>query len=210
MGVRKVSRLIGPAGSVAAVLAITLPAVAAPILQDQTNGSLAFLDEIPGQSFTAEDSTIASFGFFIGDENAGLGAFQITYDFYDGEGTGGALLATRTVDLPDDHLDWLDLDFSDLALAVGQSYTVAASSNSGRGSFALNQHTTLEGAPIPGRIDYVGGNYFLNGSGQPELDARFRVLLAVPEPATLVMFGVGLAGLAVLLRRGRGRRTCRI
>jgi hypothetical protein len=74
------------------------------IIQDQTTGCPTFARDLAtgiahttfAQSFTAEDSVIASIGFQLADANTFLGGLEFTVTLFDGEGTGGPVLASVT------------------------------------------------------------------------------------------------------------------
>lgn len=187
----------------AASLAALAPARAGTILQDQHNfNSTIFFHEPFGQSFTAEDANIAAIAFYVTDANAHVGPdFSIVMHLYAGVGDGGTLLATKTnaTALSDGFHGYLDFDFSDVPLTVGDSYTAFISNDTHR--WAVDSQ--LGGDP------YAGGVHIRFGTIAPDDDIRFRVtpaeIVAAPEPGTLAALGVGLAGLAGLASRRRRR-----
>ena len=177
-----------------AIAAFATTAGAAPILQDQRNGTaqINFYSPI-GQSFTAEDAFV-SIGFFIEDLNPGVapGDDDVTITLYAGEGTGGAVLGSGDVTgLTLDFEGWVDVDFSSVALTLGAVYTAI-----------ISDDTVRWGVHYGVGNLYAGGQSYVNGNAQANTDARFRVLpQQVPEPLTLVLAGLGLAGVAIRRRR---------
>jgi hypothetical protein len=177
-----------------AIAASATTAGAAPILQDQATGASQIQVASPiGQSFTAEDAHV-SIGFFIEDFNPNLAPSDddVTITLYAGEGTGGAVLGSGDVTgLTLGFQGWVDVDFSSVALTLGAVYTAIISDDTVRWGVA-----TSWGNP------YAGGQLYWQGAAASGSDARFRVLpQQVPEPLTLVLAGLGLAGVAVRRRR---------
>jgi len=140
------------------------------------------------QSFTAEDSVIASIGFALTDANEFLGELEFTVTLFQGEGTGGRVLASVTrafASLPSSYPTWdptsfVDFDFSAVSLVPGQVYTAKIESTSNRGEI---YESYFLGDVYPGGIAYHNDTPFFapnagaTGPGDVQLeDLVFRVL----------------------------------
>ncbi len=157
-----------------------------------------------GQTFTAIDTALLSIGFAYSDINPSADNEPITLKLFEGEGMGGALLATRSFTLPAilpttfDTPVFVDIDFSGVSLVLGGVYTAA-----------LSAGASYKVAAVYGSDHYAGGHAIgaLTNCGA-SCDLNFRVVgdspvSAAPEPAAwaLLLAGFGLAGGA--LRRAR-------
>ncbi|MHA6719456.1 PEPxxWA-CTERM sorting domain-containing protein [Sphingomonas sp. RS6] len=181
---------------------IAAPALADPIVNDGAiidYYQIAYYSPL-AQTFTAIDANLQSIGFNYTVMNSGYSNTPITLALYEGAGTGGTLLASRTFDLVNLY-GFTDTDFSGITLGVGQVYTAAVSTSS-----------PLMGIYVTG--DSYSGGYLNTGvyGAQSDLDLSFRVIGGsaagpVPEPASwaLMLGGFGFMGGA--LRRQRLTRV---
>jgi hypothetical protein len=174
----------------AAMAAHAAPASAGAILL-ASNGAgyqVNFYEPI-GQSFTAEDAFVhAALSFEV--INSGFANDdEVEYSLYEGEGVGGALVASSSFNLADGFSGFHLVDFSSVVLTVGNQYTLVASILGDSPYWAIN--TTSDA--------YVGGNGVLSGALTGETFALNVVPVAVPEPISLVLIGLG--GVSVLARR---------
>lgn len=184
-----------------AALVIGGAAFAGPIVQDTSNNNIQidFFEPI-GQSFTAEDSAV-KFGLYISPINPTFPLSGLNFRLLSGDGLGGGVLLNQTLSPALGFDGYFEFDLSTVALTLGNAYTVAVE--------------------VPGMSPYWGAN--LNGGGNPYAggrayyndpnnilpsaaasDFRFRVLptiTAIPEPGTLVIAGLALAGLVATRRR---------
>lgn len=189
------------------IFTISFGAYAGPIFQTQHSGASQILAASPlGQSFTAEDASISSIGFFIEDFNAHIAPndHDLSVVLYNGgAGAVGPAIKTVTINnIANGHSDWLDFDFSDVLLTVGNLYSAMVIDNTVRWGARTNQHSFTNGNPISGKIDYVGGHAIVDGNIQTFRDMTFRILTPtnVPEPGTLALFVFGLMGLGFMKR----------
>jgi len=109
----------------------------------------------------------------------------VTFKFYNDPDGGGGVAFTTTQTLGpffyNDLFTRFDSGLTDGVFSVGlQSSTLALGTISATG--CLNQFCLLETAPIPGTLSTIG---------------------RVPEPATLALLGIAMAGLAATRRRPR-------
>ena len=164
------------------------------------------------QSFTAEDERIG-FGYYFFQGNFVLE--PVVYTLYAGDGVLSAPLAQRSISVgftapftPTLH----SVDFSNIALTVGQQYTVVASLPSG----ALPALGTAGTSTIPyaglnnpyggGRFYYVGSTYDMSLPEFANRDLAFNVT-PVPEVSTAAMFLTGVLAIGTLLRTRRRTRN---
>jgi hypothetical protein len=176
-----------------------------------------------GQSFTAINSNLTSFGFQFQTFNAGAASAPVVWQLLDGAGLTGAVIASRTLSLPTTLPArtgvFFDFDITGVNVVAGQHYTAVVSTATSRYGIALGPEYNLStGAPLGGDA-YAGGRAFFTTNAFPNCtntaasncDLNFRVTgfnaAAVPEPATwaTMLGGMGLIGGA--MRRSRRVRV---
>ena len=178
-----------------------------------------------GQSFTAIDSTLTSFGFQFQTFNDTAANTPVTFSLLSGAGLGGASLYTQSLTLPTNLPArtgvFYDFSVPNLAVTIGSVYTAVLSSTSTRDGVALGpEYNIYTGVPTSGDA-YAGGQAYFGTQPFPNCtndstsncDLNFRVsgtrpvVAAVPEPAgwAMMLAGFGAAGTAI--RRRRRHRT---
>lgn len=194
-------------------MAAASESAAATIVNENTDASLTLDFFELGQSFTALDSDLLSIGFWMRTANPSTADNAFSIRLYEGEGTGGALLATRSAVAPLDLATtlnegmFLDLGFAGTSLTIGGLYTAVISADANRLGIGFDRGGSYDGgaATITGMTGLLGSQYahcFTGGC-----DTAFRVIgetaTAVPEPGTwaLMIAGFGLAGAALRQRR---------
>jgi hypothetical protein len=175
-----------------------------------------------GQSFTAIDEHLTSFGFQFELFNPGHANSPFTFQLLAGEGLGGSVVTTKTFTLPtsinDRTATWFDFDLTGTDVTVGSKYTAVLSTSSLRYGVVLGPEINIFTGQILGGDAYAGGTAlftnvpYSNCGPTGGCDLNFRVtgyndVAAVPEPAAwgMMIGGFGLAGGA--LRRRKAVRT---
>ena len=159
------------------------------ILQNASNGSaqINHFEEF-GQSFTTIDTNVIFSWSFVESMNVNSSHNDnIIARLWEGNGTSGNLLDTSTMNMSSLSDGWVDIDFSAINLNIGSIYTVLlhTDGSSDYGGFRRSSSDF-----------YDGGNGYIFGISQTR-DLTFRVVgVDVPEPSTLVIFSLGLIGLA--------------
>ena len=125
-----------------AVAAVPVSAATIEVVSGTRGATIAAFDPI-GQSFTAVDTGISSFGFQFQGLNTSQPNSALTFTLYAGEGTGGTALATTSFTVPDAAVStrtptWYDINLSSfgLNLTPGQLYTGSLIATSTRAAVA--------------------------------------------------------------------------
>lgn len=175
---------------------------AVSIIQDQQDfvAQIEALSPV-GQTFTTEDASIKSIGFYVRDFNpqSAPNDFSVAIRLYEGVGTSGVLLGSGVFSqLFDQFSGYADVDFSSAVLRPGARYTAILSDDTSRWG--------LEGFDSTGLLlanAYLEGDAIIQGAIDPSSDLRFRVLAnstSVPEPSTVVGTIV-FSGIGWLMKR---------
>lgn len=183
-----------------------------------------------GQSFTAIDSNLRSFGFQFRTFNATAAVGPVTFQLLSGSGLTGSVVTTRTLTLPStlptNTGQFFDFDISGTTVTVGQQYTAVLSAGTTRYGVALGPEQNIYTGQFLGGDAYTGGQAFFSpylgslpftATNDPSsiYDLNFEVTGfnavagAVPEPAqwTLMTVAIGMAGGALRRRRRPARAT---
>ncbi len=139
------------------------------------------------------------------------GATGLTVGLYDRTGAvpgaRGPLLASDSDDIPDLGMQFYDVPLS-YTLTPGNLYELVFHDGSGGWSFG-NNNFELYGFHYPD-TPYVAGGIFRIFDGTGDGDAVNTVMMHfrvdtqdVPEPGTMALFGLGLLGAGLVIRRKR-------
>lgn len=182
---------------------VSQKAISAAIIQDQSSGTNQIKAFSPiGQTFTAEDSSIYSIGFYVEDFNPSFAPndFTLTVSLYEGIGIEGNFLgkSSNIYNLTNGYSGWVDTNFSSVALNVGESYTAI-----------LEDDTVRWGVQVT--YDVYSGGFAIAFNEPTNADLRFRVLTSasqitapVPEPVTIS--GTLLAGgIGLMMKRNKSK-----
>ena len=189
------------------LMPITINCYASLIQQEYFNGADSMFTRSIGQTFTAEDVSISSIGFYVLDQNQSFGVddFDLTLKLYEGEGDSGALLASATFsDLIANSKGNIDFDIPFSGLTLGDTYTAVIENDTPRWLVGRNHICRPTGVAQPIHCfyeeDYIGGSAIIDGVLQTDIDLTFSVT-PVPIPAAVWLFCSGLFGLVGFARR---------
>lgn len=157
---------------------------------------------MPGQTFTAVGPRIDSIGVELRNMNKSEPGRFVTLNLYEGEGSGGALLASRSVDVlallgETTRGTMVDFNLGTVEVQVGQTYSFQITALDQR--FGASYYSTFAADAYP------GGHLFNAFGAESAADLTFNVT-AVPEPATAALLLTGGGWLAGLRLRARRRR----
>lgn len=167
--------LIGPKmASLLCLLASFCCSHAGLIVQNLGSGGFGVSAyQVVGQSFTAEDRKIQTIGFYLESYIDNAPHAQVKCELLEGEGFGGAVLATAVIQAPPGFKDFRDFDLASApALAVGAKYT-ARLSPVGTNQFSVGWNQVWNASD-----PYAGGHAFVNGGAHEYQDLRFRIIPA--------------------------------
>jgi len=173
------------------------------ILQDQSDGMHQIKAFTPtGQTFTADDLYLMSIGFYFWglDDHRRTGTVSVI--LRQGAGVEGNEIARQSLEISTDNWTIVDFSFPAIELVVGESYTAIVEASNEWWGIQRNQHSYGESGnpPIPGKVDYPGGDMILLGDLFTVGDLKFRIV-TVPEPTALLL--ATLLALCSLSRKKR-------